>query len=293
MVTSHAEYGPIRTLILKRPEAAFVSTSVLAGQWKALNFAAEPDLERARREYADFEKMVLGAMPPHVVYLPVEPEVTIDSIYCRDAVLATDFGLIVLNMGKPARAGEPLAIRKAAEAAGFPILGEIRAPGTVEGGDCCWLDPKTLAVGHSYRTNESGIIQLRQLLDPIGLSVAVVPLPHYRGTGDVFHLMSIISPVDRDVAVVYSSLMPIMFRNVLLAMGYQLVEVPAEEFDTMGCNVLSIGARKCLMIKGNPITKERLQKAGCEVVAYDGNEISLKGGGGPTCLTRPIQRLID
>ena len=170
------------------------------------------------------------------------------------------------------------------------MLGTITAPGTLEGGDVAWLDEHTLAVGHTYRTNEEGIKQLTTLLQPLGVEVITVPLPHYKGPEDVFHLMSILSPVDKDLAVVYSPLMPIVFRNLLLKRGYQLVEVPDEEFESMGCNVLALAPRECLMVDGNPKTKAALENAGCKVTVYKGEEISVKGGGGPTCLTRPIYR---
>ncbi|HEX4374510.1 MAG TPA: arginine deiminase family protein, partial [Puia sp.] len=142
----------------------------------------------------------------------------------------------------------------------------------------------------TYRTNEEGIRQLKTLLNPIGVEVVVAELPHYKGPNDVFHLMSILSPVDKNFAVVYSPLMPIAFRNLLLKKGYELIEVPDDEFELMGCNVLALAPRICLMVAGNPKTKLLLEKAGCEVIEYFGNEISVKGGGGPTCLTRPIVR---
>ena len=169
-------------------------------------------------------------------------------------------------------------------------MGAIEAPGQLEGGDVLWLDARTVAVGRGYRTNDAGIAQLRALLADDVDEVIVVPLPHWRGAGDVFHLMSIISPVDRDLAVVYSPLLPVPFREHLLERGIELVEVPDEEFDTMGANVLAIAPRRCVMVAGNPVTRARLERAGAEVLEYDGSEISLKGGGGPTCLTRPLRR---
>ena len=129
-------------------------------------------------------------------------------------------------------------------------------------------------------------------MQPKGIEIIVVELPHYKGESDVFHLMSILSPVDKNLAVVYSPLMPIKFRNELLERGFQLVEVPEQEFDSMGCNVLAVAPRDCLMVAGNPITRKLLEDAGASVHIYEGNEISVKGGGGPTCLTRPIDRII-
>jgi N-dimethylarginine dimethylaminohydrolase len=200
--------------------------------------------------------------------------------------------MIVCNMGKNGRIQEPKAQLETYQQNTVKILGEITFPGTLEGGDVAWLDQNTLAVGHTYRTNEAGIDQLKALLHPRGIEVIVVELPHYKGKEDVFHLMSILSPVDKNLAVVYSPLMPIKFRNELLGRGFQLIEVPEEEFESMGCNVLAISPRDCLMVDGNPITKKLLEEAGCQVIAYKGNEISVKGGGGPTCLTRPMKRTL-
>ena len=201
-----------------------------------------------------------------------------DSIYCRDAAIATNKGMIICNMGKAARNNEPLAEQDAFLVNNIPVLGKIVSPGTVEGGDVAWLDEQTLAVGHTYRTNDEGIEQLRYLLNPLGVKLVVTSLPHYKGVTDVFHLMSIFSPVDKNLAVVYSPLMPIAFRNLLLNKGYELVEVPDEEFESMGCNVLALSPRVCLMVEGNPVTNSRLEKAGCKVIQYEGSDISVKGG---------------
>jgi N-dimethylarginine dimethylaminohydrolase len=290
MKTTHSEYATLETVFIKRCADAFHSPEKIKAEWKKLNFLAEPDFNQAQKEYNAFEK-ILTDHRISIRYVESDDSVSMDSIYCRDAAIATDHGMIICNMGKPDRVGEPVAQRTAFEKQGFKILGSIESPGTLEGGDVAWLDEKTLAVGHTYRSNKSGIAQLEKLLQPFGITVLPVSLPHYKGPSDVFHLMSILSPVDKDLAVVYSPLMPIGFRNELLARNIQLIEVPDQEFDSMGCNVLAIAPRKCVMVKGNPVTKSLLEKAGCEVFEYEGNEISVKGGGGPTCLTRPVWRL--
>ena len=246
-------------------------------------------MQTAVDEYTVFET-ILKEQGATVLHFPEDASVNMDSIYCRDAAIATNKGMIICNMGKAGRVQEPAAEARAFEQQGIPILGTIMAPGTLEGGDGAWVDEATLAVGHTYRTNEEGIRQLTELLAPLGVTVITVPMPHYKGPTDVFHLMSVLSPVDKNLAVVYSPLIPIVFRNELIARGYELVEVPDVEFDSMGCNVLAIAPRVCLMVKGNPITKAALEKAGCKVIEYEGAEISVKGGGGPTCLTRPISR---
>ncbi len=287
--TTQSEFGKIKSIYIKKVIDAFVNNETISKEWKPLNFLSKPDLDKAKDEYKKFESLITNS-GAEVHYFPQDLSVSMDSIYCRDAAIATDEGVIICTMGKPARVNEPEAQRKAFVKNGMKILGSIVAPGTVEGGDVAWLDSKTLAVGRTYRTNENGIEQLKTLLHPLGIEIITVPLPHYKGPSDVFHLMSILSPVDKDLAVVYSPLMPIIFRNELLGRGFELVEVPDEEFDSMGCNVLAIAARICLIVKGNPKTKDALEKAGCTVYEYDGNEISVKGGGGPTCLTRPLWR---
>ena len=289
--TCHSEYGKIRTIFIKNAEAAFIDDKTLGNEWKHLNFLGKPDFERAKKEYETFEGL-LRTHGPEILHLPFDSSVNIDSIYCRDAAVSTDAGMVICNMGKPARKNEPEAERRAFEQTGLKVLGVITSPGTLEGGDTAWIDETTLAVGHSYRTNEEGIRQLTALLMPLRFDVITVPLPHYKGPSDVFHLMSILSPVDRDLAVVYSPLMPVQFRNNLIKRGFSFVEVPDDEFESMGCNVLAIARRQCLMVKGNPKTRSRLEQAGCKVFEYEGAEISVKGGGGPTCLTRPILREI-
>jgi N-dimethylarginine dimethylaminohydrolase len=287
--SSHSEVGKIKTLFIKNVQQAFVSEKHIEQYWSSLNYLSKPDFSLSVKEYETFQS-VLKENGAEVFYLPEDATVNMDSVYCRDASIATNKGMIICNMGKEGRKNEPLAEKKAFESHGIPVLGSIEAPGTLEGGDVAWLDEKTLAVGHTYRTNEEGIKQLSDLLKPLGVAVINVPLPHYKGSADVFHLMSIFSPVDTDLAVVYSPLMPIVFRNFLLHRGYQLIEVPDEEFETMGCNVLALAPKICLMVDGNPKTKTLLEKKGCTVILYKGDEISVKGGGGPTCLTRPIYR---
>jgi N-dimethylarginine dimethylaminohydrolase len=287
-ITCQSEFGTLHTIFLKHAKDAFIDDAHIDKEWAVLNFTGRPDLQKSLSEYADFEAFIKNTGAT-IHYLPQNDTVTMDSMYCRDASVATDAGMILCTMGKALRKPEPNAEKAAFVAHNIPILGEITGSGTLEGGDVAWLDEKTLAVGHSYRTNEEGIRQLRALLSPQGVSVLDFSLPHYKGPSDVFHLMSIFSPVDKDLAVVYSPLMPIAFRNALILRGYQFVEVPAEEFE-MACNVLALAPRKCLMLKGFPKTKAALEAAGCTVFEYSGEEISAKGGGGPTCLTRPISR---
>ena len=288
-MSAHSESGKLSSLFIKKATTAFINDAHVSKHWETLNYLGKPAIDKALAEYEAFEK-ILKEHGAEIFYFPEDDSVNMDSIYCRDASIATSKGMIICTMGKEGRKNEPIAQKKAFEDNGIPVLGVITAPGTIEGGDVAWLDEKTLAVGHTYRTNEEGIRQITALLAPLGVSVITVPMPHYRGPSDVFHLMSVLSPVADNLAVVYSPLIPIVFRNELMARGYELVEVPDSEFDSMGCNVLALAPRICLMVKGNPITKSRLEAAGCKVIEYEGAEISVKGGGGPTCLTRPVTR---
>lgn len=290
--TSHSEYKPLKTVYIKLAAEAFISPSKLSNEWSPLNYLSEPDFGASIIEYLDFESLLSINSKCDVRYFPRENDLSIDSIYCRDASIATNYGVIICNMGKANRNGEPNAQKKVFENEAIHVLGAIEPPGTLEGGDVVWLDENTLAVGHTYRTNDEGILQLRSLIYPYNIDVLVVELPHYKGPGDVFHLMSVFSPVDKNLAVVYSPLMPVGFRNELIRRKYQLIEVPDDEFESMGCNVLAIAPRKCIMVNGNPKTHKALEEAGCEVFTYSGQEITVKGGGGPTCLTRPLKRWV-
>ena len=288
-MTSQSEVGTIETLIVKHARDAFEGPDIIAAQWKDLNYAGAPDFARAITEYDAFVEL-LRSTGCNIHLLPKAQGVGMDSIYVRDAAVICDRGAILCNMGKAQRTGEPVVMEAALRAAGCEILGTIQPPGRLEGGDVAWLDERTIAVGHGYRTNAEGIQQLRSFLGDSIDEFIIVPLPHWRGVNDVFHLMSILSPVDRDLAVVYSPLMPKPFRERLIERGLRLVEVPDEEFESMGTNVLALAPRHCVMISGNPITRGRLEAAGATVYEYAAQEISVKGGGGPTCLTRPLFR---
>jgi N-dimethylarginine dimethylaminohydrolase len=287
--TAHSEVGRLRLVMVRHARAAFSSQSAIGSQWRDLGFTAAPDLGRAVREYDDFLDLLNGA-GVQLEMLDSGDGLTLDSVYVRDASVVCDRGAILCQMGKAARLSEPAAHGSKYRVLGIPILGSISAPGRLEGGDVVWLNERTLAVGCGYRTNAAGIEQLRALLGDAAIEIFPVSLPHWRGPADVFHLMSIISPVDRDLAVVYSPLMSVSFREQLLARGMTLIEVPDEEFATMGANVLALEPRRCVMVAGNPLTRTRLEAAGVEVLVYKGQEISIKGGGGPTCLTRPLSR---
>jgi N-dimethylarginine dimethylaminohydrolase len=291
MTPSLNEFGRLTRVLMKHARDAFVSPKMIAAQWKQLNFSAPPDFERAIAEYDAFLQIIHGT-GADVVFLPRDDEVTLDAIYTRDAAVEAPGGLILGNMGKRSRAGEPEVQRRTLADHGASIGGSIADPGRLEGGDLVWLDARTAAVGEGTRTNAEGIRQLKALLEGGIDELLVVPLPDYPGLHDVMHLMSLISPVDRDLAVVYPRLLPDPFRRALLDRGFRLISVPDEEFDSMGTNVLALAPGDCLMLEGNPETRAALERAGVGVRVFKGEEISLKGGGGPTCLTRPLQRII-
>ena len=289
--TTQSDVGPLRRVVLRSARDAFSSQAEIDRLWQGLNFTGPPDFELAVDEHEQLVETLRG-FGIETVFLPHADDGTLDAIYVRDASVATDRGIILCSMGKEARRAEPAAQGAHFRALGVPILGEIGGEGRLEGGDVAWIDERTVAVGRGYRTNEEGIRQFRALLGDAVDRLIVVPLPHWRGPGDVFHLMSVFSPLDNDLALVYSPLMPVPFREELLERGFALVEVPDEEFETMAANALAVAPRQCLLIEGNPRTKARLVEAGVEVTEYRGREISIKGGGGPTCLTRPLERLL-
>jgi N-dimethylarginine dimethylaminohydrolase len=284
-----SEVGALKRLLLKHPSEAFINDDNIETQWEDLNYLGSPDFKRAVSEFEEFVEL-LERHINEIHYLPRREKTGLDSIYVHDPVVMTSAGAVLCNMGKEQRKGEPQALGKFLSGLDIPVLGSITGEGCLEGGDVVLFDKNTLAVAEGYRTNREGIRQLQNLTHEIFTDFQIVPLPHWQGPGDVLHLMSIISPVDHDLAVVYSRLMPVPFREWLIRRGINLVEVPDTEFETMGCNVLAVSPRKCIVLKGNPRTRQMLEKEGAEVWEYEGKEISNKGAGGPTCLTRPLWR---
>ncbi len=284
-----SEIGTLKCLLLKHPNEAFVSPKNIDAQWAELNYLAPPNFHRAVDEY---ERLVglLERHVPEIHYLPSHEKTGMDSIYVHDPVIMTSAGAVMCKMGKAQRRGEPAAMANFLAGLDVPILGSITGQGYLEGGDVVLFDKNSLAVAESYRTNQEGIRQFRDLTAEFISDFQVVPLPHWQGPDDVLHLMSIISPIDRDLAVVYSRLMSVPFREWLIRRGIKLVEVPDIEFETMACNVLAVAPRKCVILAGNPRTRQMLEEEGVEVWEYEGEEISKKGAGGPTCLTRPLWR---
>ncbi len=287
-LTTQSEVGRIRTLVLKRPEEAFGDAARVSAEWQALNYLDEPEFAAAMVEHEALVRL-FESFDIDIRYLPASEAVGMDSIYVRDAAIVCDAGAILCRMGKAARAGEPAACAAAVGAETPAELRAIEAPGTLEGGDVAWLDTRTLAVGRGYRSNAAGIAQLHTLL-PEDVTLLEAGLPHWQGPDDVFHLMSMLSPIDDDLLLVYSPLLPVPFREALLERGFQLIDVAPEEFATMGCNVLTVEPRGWVMLAGNRFNGARPETAGAQVHVYRGEEISRKGCGGPTCLTRPLLR---
>ena len=285
---SFNNWGPLKTVAVRGPAEAFVSDAKIDAEWQVLNYHARPDFANAKAEFAEVER-ILAATGANVIRLPAGDGLTLDSLYTHDALIVTPRGLVRTRMGKPIRRIEPLLNAAQLEKLGIPLAGDIVAPGQVEGGDLVWLDRHTLLAGIGYRTNLEGVRQLGQLAGP-DVEVVWFDMPHYKGTSDVFHLMSCLSPLDKDLAVVYLPLMAARQVEFLQARGIGFVEVPEAEFASMGCNVLALGPRHAMMVDGNPITEQRMKAAGVKVEVIHGTDICRKGEGGPTCMTRPLVR---
>ncbi len=281
---SQSMVAPLRIVLVRRPDETFAVNDPVA--W---HYTARPDLTVAQQEH-DGLVALLRQGGAEVVYHDEPQPHHADAIFAFDPALVTDHGAIILSMGKSQRRGEEAAMARRFEQLGMPILYTLQGDARAEGGDLLWIDHDTLAVGLGFRTNAEGLRQLREALSGIGVKVIPVELPYYTGPEACLHLLSLISIVDDNTAVVHPPLMTVPFWRELQRRDFKLIEIPEEEFPTMGTNVLALAPRKCLMLEGNPITKHLLEAAGCEVATYKGNEISLKAEGGPTCLTRPILR---
>ncbi len=272
--------GALERVLVRAPRA-----EDLRG-WQTCGWRGEPDAAGIAREHEAFCSLLAGA-GAEVVLAESAADGNPDAIYTYDPALVTDEGALLLHPGKECRRAEVDAMAEDFERAGVPVAGRLREHEWAEGGDCCWLDARTLLVGCGYRTNAAGIARLRELLPDV--EVVAFDLPHWHGRDEVMHLMSLISPLAPDLAVVYEPLLPTRLAQLLDARGVELVPVPDEEFDSMGSNVLALAPRVALAVEGNPRTRERMERAGVEVLTYRGEELS-KGDGGPTCLTRPLLR---
>jgi dimethylargininase len=255
--------------------------------WRVFGWRAEPEPARMEAEHEEFRALLAGA-GAEVIVASAPQSGNPDAIYVYDPALVADEGAVLLRPGKEGRRGEVEAMEADLERAGVPVTARLAGPALAEGGDTLWLDERTLLVGRGYRTNDAGIEALRAALPDV--DVVSFDLPHLRGAGEVLHLMSLLSPLDVDLAVAYAPLMPVRLVELLDERGIQVVEVPEDEFWTMGPNVLALAPRVALALEGNDETRRRLERAGVDVRVYRGDEISRKGDGGPTCLTRPLLR---
>jgi N-dimethylarginine dimethylaminohydrolase len=276
--------GTLRRVLVYPPVPAGSGVS-----WEEFGYLRPMDHELAVREHDAF-RGILREAGIEVLTGEIDDPALQDGIFPYDPMITTDDGVILTRMGKQLREAEVDLAARTLDELGIPVIGRITAPGKVEGGDTCWIDERTLAVGRGYRTNAEGILQLHDLLAPRGVAVIGFDLPYWHGPSECLHLLSLISMLDHDLAVVYLPLLPTAMVELLEKHGVRLVSIPDEEFASQGCNVLALGPRRCVLLKENVVTAERLRAAGCEVITFSGDEISHNRTGGPTCLTRPILR---
>ena len=271
--------APLRRVLLRPPQADDLRL------WQEYGWRAEPDPVGIAREHAALCELLAGAGAEVVLAeAPVEDDP--DAIYVYDPALIVDDGALLLRPGKVGRRAEPAALGVDLTRAGVPVAAQLDAPALAEGGDLIRLDERTLLVGLGYRTNQAGA---DVLAEATGLDVVAFDLPHWHGESEVMHLLSLLSPLADDLVVAYKRLLPVRLAQILAERAIEIIDVPEDEFESMGANVLALAPRVALVVEGNPETRGRLERAGVEVLAYEGKELS-KGDGGPTCLTCPLLR---
>ncbi len=285
----HSMVGVLRKVMVCSPKAAGWDVAERLAQSAKLGFPHPPDFGLAMAQHGKLLKILQDA-GVEVFDLPASPDLSLDAAYAHDATLPTDYGLILMNPGKPNRVPEVARQREFCESLGIAILGEIRPPGTTEAGDMVWIDSHTLLIGHGYRTNPAGIAQMRGLLKPQGVEVLTAPLPYGPGPSACLHLMSLISLLDEKTALVDLPWLAVETVELLKSRGYTFIEIDASERETLACNVMSMGNRRLVAIEENRKTNQRLRDAGFEVHTFPASEICVNGAGGPTCLTRPLLR---
>ncbi len=281
----HFWVGQLKRALLVPPAEGLAE----AAAWRAFGYHHTPDSAAALREHEGFAAVLRAAGVE--VHLARDPHpARLDAVFAFDPLVVSNVGAITARMGKPLRRGEEPVLAAEVEALGVPILGTLTGEATLEGGDTLWLDPDTLIVGRSYRTNDEGFAQIRAILRAHGKDAIQVHLPHWHGRDEILHLMSLISPVADNLALVYPSLLPIPLAEMLAARGVEQVIVPDDEFLTLGCNALAVVPGHVVMARGNPHTVAQLRAHGVEVSEYAGAELCLNRDGGPTCLTCCLER---
>ncbi len=285
----HSMVAPLRRVLICPPRRAGWANPDRARQWRELNYLHKIDMHTAQAQH-DALRRELEAVEAEVLSLPEAYGFTLDAVYCHDASFITNHGVIALRMGRPSRSAEPAKHAEFLAARGLPVLGQVQEPGVVEGGDLVWLDESMLLAGRGYRTNLAGIDQLRGLLAILGIEVLAVPLPHGPGPAGCLHLMSLISLLDERTALVDLPVLAVETVELLRERGFTFVEIDPQERDTLACNVLALGSRRLLALEENARTNARLRDAGFDVRTFPGSQIAINGGGGPTCLTRPLLR---
>lgn len=275
--------APLGSVLVKAPGEAFGR----AFEDPAHGFLHSVDLALAQRQHAGLVAVLEGlGISVHMLEAQTSSP---DLVYTFDTAMVTSHGAIVLRSGKPSRRGEEALVEAWLRERAIPILGRVEEPGSVDGGDCMWLRPDLLCVGRSLRTNESGIAQLRALLP--AADVRSFDVPYAGGPDECLHLLSVISPLRDDAAVVYLPLLPAGLFGLLEEMGTTLVTVPDSEYTSLGCNVLAVRPGVLVAVTGNDETRRSLEGIGCEVHVFEASEIGVNGSGGPTCLTLPIERV--
>jgi N-dimethylarginine dimethylaminohydrolase len=289
----HSMVGDLRRVLVCPPRSAGWAECGAGAHaresWQSLGFLHSPEFEEAQSQH-DAMVRELESAGAEVIHLPASPELSLDAVYTHDASLATDFGLIVMNPGKKNRVPEGKLHGSFCRSLGISTLGEIKPPGTTEAGDILWIDSKTLLIGNGYRTNADGIAQMRALLAPKGIEVLSAPLPYGTGPSACLHLMSLISLLDEKTALVDLPWLAVETVKLLKSRGFRFIEIEYSERDSMACNVLSLGSKRLLAIEENSKTNAKLREAGFDVRTFPGAELCINGGGGPTCLTRPLLR---
>jgi len=282
--------GRLEHVLVCPPSACGWDQAQVASPWEERGFLRPPDAARAEAEHAGLVALLrrAGARVDGLRHVPRD----LDAVYVHDACFPTDAGVLLLRPGKTNRREEPAAHGRTLEDLGLPILGAIEAPGTVEGGDLVWLEPTTLLAGRSHRTNEAGIAQLARWLQPQGVTVETVPLPHATGPGACLHLMSLVSPLDARIWLVDRAWLSVGTLERLES-RLDLVDMEPSERDTLAGNVLALGDGELVLFAGNPRTRDRLRARGFRVHEVEGTHLGVDGAGGPTCLTRPLRRNRD
>lgn len=275
------EYGKLRKVLLCKPQYF---------EWEPINEVAKKNLQvqkerfnhsRAQVEHEELAD-ALSSSGAEVYFIePSKPHHYM--VYTRDFGKSVDDGVLLGRLRMPIRMGEDDLYEIYLREKGFPIMGQIPC-GSLEGGDIHFIDRHTLVIGTGARSSLEGVNSTREILKPQGIDVIPVDFEY-----KYLHLDLLFVVVAEKVCLLCKEGLPGDFLELIKQRGYEMIEVSAQDAMQLKNNVLALGDDKILSFEENVEVNKKLRAFGFEVLTPSLGMFA-NGGGGPRCLTFPLER---